>query len=237
MNDYPEKRLYEKLLEIQKAVRELKKDKEGKDYSYVSDEKVIDNILPLMNDRNLLLLPTVTGRGVHTDETKSGTTRYLTEVDITWTWIDVDSGLKLAQPFYAQGVDLAGEKGVGKAITYGEKYYLLKVFHVATPKDDPDGDSTTKSGEKKQKGTQAARETADLHKKSISQIATLFASGGKATVEEVIIYYTKNDAANYPGVKTVDEISAAALPVVYANMCTAYEKKMGKKFQLEATEE
>jgi hypothetical protein len=41
-------------------------------------------------------------------------------------------------PFYAQGVDIAGEKGVGKALTYGEKYFLLKTFNIATDKDDPD---------------------------------------------------------------------------------------------------
>jgi hypothetical protein len=231
------KKIYEKLLTIQTAVNELKKDKKTDDYSYVSSELVLDTIRPMLNNLHLLLLPTVTSRGVHTDTTKSGTARYLTEVDITWTWVDVDSGETLAQPFYAQGVDLAGEKGVGKAITYGEKYYLLKVFHIATPKDDPDGDATTKSGEKKQKGTQAAKETADLQRKSIQQIAATFASGGKATAEEVITHYTKNDAANYPGVKTVDEISATALPVVYANMKTAFKKRTGNEFEYKPEDE
>lgn len=237
MSDYPKKQLYEKLLKIQKEVRALKKDADGKDYKYVSDEKVIDAIVPLMNDMNLLMLPTVTSRGVHTDETKSGTTRYLTEVDITWTWVDVDTGVEMPQPFYAQGVDLAGEKGVGKAITYGEKYYLLKVFHIATPKDDPDGDATTKTGEKKMRGTQAARETQDYHRKAIAKIAEFFAAGGKATIDTIVAYYTKNDAANYPGVTAVDDINVAALPVVYANMAKAYQKKTGNEFKLEESAE
>lgn len=41
-------------------------------------------------------------------------------------------------PFYAQGIDTEGEKGVGKALTYAEKYFLLKQFNIATDTDDPD---------------------------------------------------------------------------------------------------
>ncbi|MNP04955.1 ERF superfamily protein [compost metagenome] len=41
-------------------------------------------------------------------------------------------------PWYSQGVDIAGEKGVGKALTYGEKYFILKFFNIPTDKDDPD---------------------------------------------------------------------------------------------------
>ena len=31
-----------------------------------------------------------------------------------------------------------GEKGVGKALTYAEKYFMLKFFNIPTDKDDPD---------------------------------------------------------------------------------------------------
>lgn len=41
-------------------------------------------------------------------------------------------------PWYAQGLDVEGEKGVGKLLTYGEKYLFLKLFNIATDKDDPD---------------------------------------------------------------------------------------------------
>ena len=90
---------------------------------------------------------------------KNGTTRFMTEIYFNMVWVDVDSGETLEVPFYAQGVDLAGEKGVGKAASYAEKYFLLKFFHVATKKDDPDNDNRTKSGEIRQRGTAAAKET------------------------------------------------------------------------------
>ena len=40
--------------------------------------------------------------------------------------------------FYGQGVDISGEKGVGKALTYAEKYFLLKFFNIPTDEADPD---------------------------------------------------------------------------------------------------
>jgi hypothetical protein len=54
------------------------------------------------------------------------------------TWVDTESGEELSIPWYGQGVDLAGEKGVGKALTYAEKYFILKQFNIPTDKDDPD---------------------------------------------------------------------------------------------------
>jgi len=58
---------------------------------------------------------------------------------MTMMWVNIDDPSDTAKvSWYAQGVDLAGEKGVGKALTYAEKYFLLKTFNIATDKDDPD---------------------------------------------------------------------------------------------------
>jgi hypothetical protein len=60
-------------------------------------------------------------------------------LDLEYTWINADNPEEtIVIPFYGQGVDIAGEKGVGKALTYAEKYFLLKQFNIATDKDDPD---------------------------------------------------------------------------------------------------
>jgi hypothetical protein len=222
--------IYKKLFEIQKAVTALSKDKETKDYSYVSSEKVLDTIRPLMNEHGLMLTMQTTGRSVRTDLTKSEVTRYFTEIDITFTWVDVETCETLIHTFTAQGSDLAGEKGIGKALTYGEKYYFLKLFHVSTPKDDPDGDKHNKDGEKGQKGTQAAKETADYQRKSIKQMAEEIGKAASVETPVVIQATTKNDKTNYAGVTSETDISAAALPVVYQKIKTDYAKRFGKEF-------
>lgn len=230
--------LFTKLLEIQKSVDAFVKDgtNQSDKYDYASSEAVLSVIRPKLNELGLLLLPLVTAGRVHEGTTKSGTTRFLTELDMIFRWVDTDTNETLDIPFYAQGVDLAGEKGVGKANTYAEKTYLMKTFHVPTTKDDPDNDGSTKTGEKKQRGTQAAKETADFHRAAIAQIAKFFATSGNTTEETVIQFYTKNEKQDYPGVTTVADISPAALPVVYSKMTAGYKKRTGKEFALEATE-
>lgn len=57
---------------------------------------------------------------------------------MTFRWVNAENPEDyLEVPWYGQGVD-DGEKGVGKALTYAEKYFVLKFFHIATDKDDPD---------------------------------------------------------------------------------------------------
>ena len=142
--------IHEKLLKIQEGIDGLTKDKRNdtQKFDYISSEQVVDKIRPMLIENRLLLTPKIKDARITTDETRSKTTRYMTELFLDMEWFDCESGETYIVPFYAQGTDLAGEKGVGKALTYGEKYYLLKQFHIGTNKDDPDGDKTTRTGAK-----------------------------------------------------------------------------------------
>ena len=224
--------IYEKLLAIQGGVDKFVKD--GKNtsdkYDYVSSDQVLAVVRPLLVEQKLLLIPSIVNHNLLVGETKSGTTRYMTELDILMTWVDCESGEKLETPYYAQGVDLAGEKGVGKALTYAEKYFFMKLFHVPTGKDDPDSDGKTKSGEKPQRGTQAAKETAEAQRAAVGQMVAWFVSTGNSNEETIVRYYTKNDAKGYAGVASVADISTAALPVVYSKMATEYKRRKGPDF-------
>lgn len=224
--------LHQKLLEIQKSVDKIVKD--GKNlsdkYDFASDENVLDIFRPLMDQYHLLLIPRMVHARVTEGTTKSGTARFLTEIDFEMLWHDVDSGEQLIVPWYAQGVDLAGEKGVGKAASYAEKYFLLKFFHVSTKKDDPDNDNRTKSGELRQRGTAAAKETADFQRKAIAQMLTELSGGDAEKFKAGLISMTKSDSRGYPGVDEVSRITPAALPVVYSKFCKTYAQRTGKEF-------
>lgn len=227
--------LFEKLLEMQKKVDGLIKD--GKNtsdkYDFASDENVLDRFRPMMDELGLLLVPAVRDARVHEGTTRSGTARFLTEVFYTMTWRDVESGETLEVPWYAQGVDLAGEKGVGKAATYAEKYFLLKFFHVPTRKDDPDGEKRTGSGEKTQRGTGAARENEEYYRKAIPQILGELCGGDADKIAASYVYYTKAPSRGYDGVDSLEKIGAAALPVLYGKLKKEYGKRMCREFKLE----
>lgn len=225
-------KLYEKLLTIQQRVDKLVKDGLNKTdkYNYVSSDQVLDTVRPLMNDLKLLLIPEVTDAMLHEGMTKSGTTRYMTELRLSFVWVDGENGEQLPVPFYAQGVDLAGEKGVGKALTYAEKYFLMKFFHVSTSKDDPDGDGTTKSGEKAQRGTQAAKETIAYQRESIRQMLDELCGGDDSKLRMSLLAFTRSDSRGYAGVETIDEVKDAAIPVLYGKVKAKYEERLGKAF-------
>lgn len=61
-----------------------------------------------------------------------------------FTWIDTESGEQDVNLFGANGQN-DWEKGLGSALTYAERYFLLKFFHIATDKDDVDNEQRKKT--------------------------------------------------------------------------------------------
>jgi len=61
----------------------------------------------------------------------------LSKVMMKFTWVDCETGEKDENLFGANGQN-DWDKGVGSALTYGERYFLLKYFHIATDEDDID---------------------------------------------------------------------------------------------------
>lgn len=232
-------KLAEKLLQIQIAVDAIIKDGQNQSdkYDFASDKNVLDKFRPLMDQHKLLLIPLVNGATLHEGTTKSGTSRYLTEITLTMSWLDVETGERMDVPWYSQGVDLAGEKGVGKALTYAEKYFLLKFFHVPTKKDDPDAQSHTRDGEQRQgRRSQAARETTDYCRRAIPQMLREIYGGDGEKIKAAYLSMTKAENRGYPGTDNLDAISDAALPVVYGKVKKSYESRLGRSFVLNAEE-
>lgn len=140
--------IYQKLIEVRKAVPYLKKESEGGQYKYTGSSQVLGSIKSKMDELGLLLIPGITNHVLHESpieyKDKEGhitkrTTTYFTELEMTMTWINAEKpDEKIERTWYAQGVDIAGEKGVGKALTYGEKYFILKFFNIPTDQMDAD---------------------------------------------------------------------------------------------------
>lgn len=226
--------IYAKLLEMQKRVDSIIKDARNTSdkYDFASDENVLDRFRPMMDEFGLLLIPKVERAELHEGITKSGTTRYMTELWQTMVWRDVETEEELHVPWYSQGVDLAGEKGVGKAFTYAEKYFLLKFFHVPTKKDDPDSDARTARGEKRQRGTAAARESADYMRRSVQQMLSELCKGDEEKIRASYIHYTKSDARGYPGVDNIGAVGDSVLPIIYGKIKAKYQERTGTRFVL-----
>jgi len=131
--------LAQKIAALRDAVNYLQKKKhEGAvQYAYTSSSQVLGSIRAEMAKLGLIITSSVTDAVVTPFTTKNGAPQFLTALTLVMTWIDTESGETLALPWYAQGVDNA-EKGPGKALTYAEKYFVLKQLNIPTNKDNPD---------------------------------------------------------------------------------------------------
>ena len=138
--------LYQKLHDIQSKIKGLSKDKKSHNYDYVTGNKLLSFIKPLMDKHKLLLKQEI----VEVENTRQDyevwnkfekkfkpKSEILSKVYMRFTWIDVETGDKDENLFAANGQN-DWEKGLGSALTYGERYFLLKYFHIPTDADDID---------------------------------------------------------------------------------------------------
>ena len=133
-------KLFQKLLEIQKAIEVLTKNKDGHNYQYVTGTKVLGAIRPLMNEHGLILKQEITSstHEVITYATKyAEKTEVLAKVMFRFTWVDCESGETDVNEWAADGMN-GFDKGIGSAMTYAERYFLLKYFHIPTDELDND---------------------------------------------------------------------------------------------------
>ena len=144
--------LYQKLLDIESKVLGLGKDKDGHGYRYVTGSKVLDYVKPLMVEHKILLKQEILSidneRQDYTLKSGSSKSEILSKVMMRFTWVDCESGEKDENLFGANGQN-DWDKGVGSALTYAERYFLLKYFHINTDEDDIDNPDRKQEDEQK----------------------------------------------------------------------------------------
>lgn len=134
--------LYEKLIEIRKSVPSLHKGESGPQFKYVSSSQALGALRGEMDEQKVLLKPEVLSSSTQfINRGADKVDAIFTELIMKFTWINAEAPEEvLESEWYGQGIDFGTERGVGKALTYAEKYFLLKFFNIATDKDDPDAD-------------------------------------------------------------------------------------------------
>lgn len=121
-------------------------------YKAVSERDVIDAIKPLEEKYRVYSYPvsrTVTDKDVLTKETDYGTTNSLfMRVETIYRFVNIDKPDEYIETIvYGDGID-TGDKAPGKAMTYADKYALMKAYKLSTG-DDPDNEASPAHGYKK----------------------------------------------------------------------------------------
>jgi hypothetical protein len=181
--------LFKKLLIIQKHINGLGKDKSTNSYRYVTGDKVLEHIKPIMNEQGIILKQEILSIENTRQDYKVGVTdqkpdgRLKSEINskvmMKFTWVDSETGEKDENLFGANGQN-DWDKGVGSALTYGERYFLLKYFHIATDEDDIDNPERKKEESEALKVLEGYRTNISLCT-NLKQLETLYKSLPKET--------------------------------------------------------
>jgi hypothetical protein len=172
--------IYRKLIEVRKAVPSITKNSRGSRFRFVSSSQILGALRQAMDAHGLLLIPRLVSERVLEHQTKRGDRLYFTILNIEFTWVNADNpDERIACPWVGQGLD-EGERGVGKALTYAEKYFLLKFFNIPTDGDDPDADDKRPPAKKREASGTAAEKKAEAVNHAAAAAAGSAPPGGSA---------------------------------------------------------
>lgn len=158
--DNEKKNIWQKLLEIQKefktfAVTEdsAKVNSKGKsEYKYTPGWQIVEKIREKMDSLGLMLLPQITAQDIRMIEhpvykiLSGSITSFIKKemfitVNVNYTWKDAETGEETG-PFSIVASGANGtDKSCATALSYAEKYFLLKFFHITTRETDDEPDA------------------------------------------------------------------------------------------------
>lgn len=150
--------LFLKLVELKHRVEGFYKDAKSFGYSYVSGAQVQDKINPIMYELKLLFLPkNAKHRGWSKHEYLNKKSEemldFIVEGDLDYFWVNAENPeekWEINWQYYGAQNDIS--KAFGSALTYSERYLLLKSLGLPTDEEDPDSRDT--SGKTTKKTTQ-----------------------------------------------------------------------------------
>lgn len=198
--------IYEKINKIMADTPYIYKD--GKiefgntKYRAVTEENVLSMLRPKMIEHGLVMYP------VTLEATKDGS---LTTANMTFAVVNMENpDEKIIIASGGQGAD-AQDKGIGKAITYANKYALLKMFLVPTG-DDPDKFSSEEITQKLNEAyakKEAEKGEDDLLRKQIYEL-------GKGDLTRINEYVGKIFGGKNLGELTTDELKKTKVAIAKA---------------------
>ena len=140
-----------------------------KKYKAVSERDVLDNVKPLEAkyhvysfplERNVIDKDTLVKETEYNGNVTKTNTLFM-RLETTYRFVNMDKPDEYIDiKTYGDGLD-TGDKAPGKAMTYADKYALLKAYKISTG-DDPDKEASPEQGYKKSKTIRKGDEEINL---------------------------------------------------------------------------
>lgn len=146
--------IYEKMILITDEIGVIEKNlkidiNKTRSYKAVSERDVLDNVKPLEKKYRVYSYPVereIVDKDTLEKETDYGITKSLfMRVKTKYRFVNIDNPEDYVETIvWGDGID-TGDKAPGKAMTYADKYALMKAYKLSTG-DDPDKDASPEKG-------------------------------------------------------------------------------------------
>lgn len=142
--------LYEKIAKIAKSCVVIAKNKKTTLYKYTSEDEILARVTAAMQRYNVSLVPKVVPgtlailpvsytRYDKKLEKELPVNEVIVSADMVYTWVNLDNtSEQLEVPWVMCGQKEDVSQAMGGALTYTNRYFLLKSLQMATVEDDPD---------------------------------------------------------------------------------------------------
>ncbi len=155
--DRKQMNIYEKMAAVTAELKAVEKDltvqtTKTSSYKAVSERGILDAVKPLEEkygiysypiERTVLESNLIQNDSVYEDakgnKTTSTKTSYMTRIKTVYRFVNVDKPDEFVETTtFAEGID-SQDKGSGKAMTYADKYALMKAYKISTGEDVDEG--------------------------------------------------------------------------------------------------
>ena len=167
--------LYQKIADVKANIDGFTKDTKSYNYSYVSGSQVLHKIREKMVEHNLLLIPSTSDEQHELVQNGKGKPEHVVTMKLNYTWINADNPEEKHEvTFWASGQQDDISKAHGTALTYAERYFLMKFFNLPTDEDDADAKQ-----KKAQYSAKATQQEVGEFKKEVIAFSDLMKENGR----------------------------------------------------------
>jgi len=217
--DYTNLNIHQKLLKIADAAGVLRKNKDGFNYKYTTEDEIQAKVTAGMQKYGVMLYPslvpgTLSVTPYHYEKVKTKrengksvdvvtpVNEIIVTSEVIYTWVNADTPTDTVECHWAYiGQMEDASQALGAGMTYGNRYFLLKALQLATTEDDPDNyRSKQKEAETydEQKEAKAAEEELKKAIKEIIDKGTELIKAGFKKEEVMAIVGKHNDGNQNP---------------------------------------
>lgn len=148
--------IYEKMLAVTSELKTVGKNlkvqvTQKSSYNAVSEKDILDEVKPLEEKFGIYSYPVerkIINEDIITTKTDYGEKNsFFMRIETKYRFVNVSNPEDYIDVIaYGDGID-TGDKAPGKAVTYSDKYALMKAYKISTG-DDPDKEASPESGYK-----------------------------------------------------------------------------------------